>query len=284
MITLFKNIPVLSFVLLLGCGITNVDPGNVGVEVNRCSGGGVNQQPLPIGYHFTGPCEDIFEYPVSMQNAAWAGENGIHVASGEGLDIVTEVSLNYTVLQNKAPHIYQKYRKSVEEIENFYMKNLVREAMRREFSKYPANDLYTKQYELQGLVEKTVREELGKDGFTVENLTLNRMQVPDSVKISIEARVAATQNAQKVENEIRTFKATADKQVAQAEGNARAAVIEAEANAKVKKLKADAEAYYINQITKALTSTFVDYTRAQKWDGKLSQVTSGGTNVLDLRK
>lgn len=280
---ILQKICVIYFAFLLGCGVTNVDPGNVGVEVNRCSGGGVSQTPLAIGYHFTGPCEDIFEYPVSMQNAAWSGDQGIHVASVEGLDITTDVSLNYTILPSRAPHIYEKYRKPLEEIENSYMKNLVRESMRREFSKYSANELYTKQYDLQIVVEKTIREQLVRDGFAVENLALNKMQVPESVKTQIEQRVAATQNAQKVENEIRTSKADADKRVAQAEGNARAAVTEAEANFKVKKLKADAEAYYIKKTTEALTPAFIEYTRAQKWDGKLPQVTSGN-NLLDLRK
>ena len=54
-----NKIALALFTFLFGCiGITNVDPGNVGVEVNRCSGGGVSKDPLPVGYQFTGPCTD----------------------------------------------------------------------------------------------------------------------------------------------------------------------------------------------------------------------------------
>jgi regulator of protease activity HflC (stomatin/prohibitin superfamily) len=282
---MIKKISLLGSIMLLavGCGITNVDPGNVGVEVDRCSGGGVSNKILPIGYHFTGPCTDIYEYSVSMQNAAWSGEQQIHVSSSEGLDIRVDVSLNYTIQANVVPHIYEKFRKDLEGIENSYMRNLVREAMRREFSKFPADQLYTKQYDIQTIVEKAAREDFAKDGFQVENLAITKMEVPETVKNSIEAKVNATQNAQRTENEIKTSEAAGKKAVATTEAEGKAILAKARAEAEAKRLKADADAYYISKVSAALSSQYIEYAKNVRWDGKLPQVTSG-TNLLDLRK
>lgn len=276
---------MVGLISMVGCGVTNVDPGNVGVEVNRCSGGGVSNEVLSIGYHFTGPCTDIYEYPVSMQTVSWNGEEALHVNSSEGMTFDCSVSVNYEINPKSAPALYSKFRKDLGDIEQGYMKNLVKELLRREFQQYPADKLAAeKQSDIRGAVEKDLRENLEKDGINIKNFIISNARAPQAIIDAITQRVSATQYAQKVENEIRSTEADSKKKVALAKGEAEAAVTKAEAEFRVKKLKADAEEYYITHVTKSLTPAFVDYTKATKWDGKLPSVTAGNTPIIDLRK
>lgn len=271
--------------IFVGCGVTNVDPGNVGVEVNRCSGGGVSDKILPIGYQFTGPCTDIYEYPTSMQTIGWGGEEALHVNSSEGMTFDCSVSVNYAIEPSAAPKLYSKFRKGLGDIEQGYMKNLVKELLRQEFQRYTADKLVAeKQSDIRAAVEFGLRKELEKDGVNIKNFIISNAKAPQAVIDAITQRVKATQYGQQVENEIRATEADSKKKVALAKGEAEASITKAEAEAKVRKMKADAEEYYIKHVNESLTPAFVDYTRAQKWDGKLPTVTSGNTPFLDLRK
>jgi regulator of protease activity HflC (stomatin/prohibitin superfamily) len=220
-----------------------------------------------------------------MQTVGWGGEEALHVNSSEGMTFDCSVSVNYDISPKAAPALYSKFRKGLGDIEQGYMKNLVKELLRREFQRYPADKLVAeKQSEIRGAVEKGLREDLEKDGINIKNFIISNAKAPQAVIDAITQRVKATQYGQQVENEIRATEADSKKKVALANGEALAAITRAEADFKVKKLKADAEKYYINSVTQSLTPAFVEYTRAQKWDGKLPTVTSGNTPFLDLRK
>jgi regulator of protease activity HflC (stomatin/prohibitin superfamily) len=289
-----NKIALALFTFLFGCiGITNVDPGNVGVEVNRCSGGGVSKDPLPVGYQFTGPCTDIYEYPTSMQTyvlshshaEGGANDDSISTPSSEGLVLKTDVALSYNVEAAKVPAIYTKFKSDLHGIESTYIRNFIREGMRNAFSKYTAEQLYAGKQEIARLeVEKFLNEKLRPEGFVITNFSINNIKMPDSVVHSIEAKVTMTQQAQQAENEVRKKQALADQQVAEAEGQAKVLLIKAKSEAAAKQLKADAEAAYIKKVNESLTTTFVQYSQAIKWDGKLPSVTAGNTPIIDLRK
>ena len=71
-------------------------------------------------------------------------------------------------------------------------------------------------------------------------------------------------------------------------------VIEANAAAEVKKINVDAEAYEIQvradaeaeankKINASLSQNLIDYTRAQRWDGKYPTYFGGDSALIDLR-
>ena len=264
--------------LLLAASCTHVDAGHVGVEVNSCSGGGVEDAPVGVGYHATGPCTTIVEFPVYQQtmlltqspHEGAATDDSINVTSSEGLPISVDVSLSFTVEESKAPAIYKKYRKELEQIESMYLRQSVREALQETFAKYTAQQLYSDKKEgarseVQGLLTK----KLSPDGFKVTQFTINETRVPKEVLAAITAKVAMTQQAQQAEQTVRR---------AEAEGAQKVATARAEATAT--QLRADAEAYANNKITSSLSPTLVQYRLAGKWDGHLPQVQGSGGNML----
>lgn len=276
-----RSILLIPLLALVAC--TNISPGHVGIRVNKCSGGGVEDQPLGVGYQGVGPCIDVIEYPVFQQTLLLtksategnAQDESITVTSSEGLPINVDVSLSFTIDPNKAPAIFKKFRKEdVKDLEYGYMRQIVREVLQETFAKYTAQQLYSDKREFarqeaQGfLVQK-----LNPDGFQVQQFTLNETRVPVEVTNAINAKVAMSQDAQRAEQEVRKTQAIAAQAVAKAEGDAKAI-----------RLRADAEAYANDVIAKSITPVLVEYKKAGKWDGKLPQVTSSGATMMSLGK
>ena len=274
--------------LLIGClfnigciGCTNISPGHAGIEVSKCSGGGVSETPLSIGYHFYGLCTDIIEMPTFQQTlvltkAATEGstsDDSITLTSSEGLPINVDVSMSFTVLEAKAPSIYKKFRMDIEHIEHTYMRQTVREALQESFAKYTAQQLYSDmkekvRSEAQGLVVKKFEP----DGFNVTQFTINEMRVPSEVLNAIKQKVAMTQEAQRAEQEVKKREFEAQQAVAVAKGEADA-----------RRMRVDAEAYANERLAKSLSPALVEYMKAQRWDGKMPQVTGSGGNILNLK-
>jgi len=261
--------------------IVNVDPGHVGVRINKCSGGGVDEVPLGIGYHWRGPCTDVSKYPTYQQTVVLArsstegsqNDESITVTSSEGLPINVDVSMSFTLDEGRVPHIYKKFRRDLEHIETTFMRQTIREALQQTFAKYTAQQLYsdkreTARAEVQGLLT----QKFVTDGFDITQFTLNETRVPDAVTQAINAKVAMVQDAQRAEQEVRKTEALAKQKITAAEGEATA-----------RKLRADAEAYANERVAKSLTPALVEYTKISKWDGKLPEVTGGATPFINLK-
>ncbi len=270
---------VLLALLLLGAvlyaKLEYVPPGHVGVSVQKCGGGGVQQTPIPTGYYWRALfCEEVVRYSVSLQTLVLARtraegqalDESITVTSSEGLPIGVDVSMSFTLDTPKVPAMYQKFRNDLDHIKHMFMRQTVREGLQETFSKFTAEQLYsTKRQEARVEVQKFLFDRLGADGFIIQQFTLNETRVPEAVVTAINAKVAMMQDAQRSEQEVRKSRALADQAVAQAEGQARA-----------KRAIADAEAYYNTTVAKSLSNDFVQYKAIEKWDGKLPTMTGGG--------
>lgn len=267
--------------MLLVCGVmsvacTHVDAGNVGVEVKSCSGGGVSPTPVTVGYHSTGPCTSIIEYPTYQQTliltksphegGPGGSDDSINVTSSEGLPINVDVSLSFTIDSTKVPAIYSKYRLDIDHIMWTYMRQSIREALQEVFAKYTAQQLYSDMREkARAESQKLLTDKFAAEGFIVTQFTLNETRVPKEVEDAIKSKVSMTQQAQRAEQEVKK---------AEQEGKQRVAT--ATANAEARRIEADAEAYANKKLTESLSPSLVEYRRIQKWDGKLPQFSGSG--------
>jgi regulator of protease activity HflC (stomatin/prohibitin superfamily) len=268
------------FVIVPVTFVTNIDPGHVGVRINKCAGGGVDDIPLGIGYHWQGPCTDIAKYPTYQQTMVLTktstegstSDDSITVTSSEGLPISVDVSLSFTLEEGKVPHIYRKFRRDLEHVQSTYMRQTVREALQQMFAKYAAQQLYSDKREIaRAEVQGVLTQRLSPDGFNVTQFTINETRVPQAVTEAINSKVAMIQEAQRAEQEVRKTQAVASQKIAEADGEAKA-----------RRLRADAEAYSNERIGKSLTPALVEYMKLTKWDGKLPQITGGATPMINL--
>ncbi len=260
---MFKTITaaVVGFFLLvfLFMSCERIDAGHVGVKVNQYGDNkGVSDVVEVTGMVFYNPItHSIYEFPTFIQHKEYTGDNSFVVNSKDGSEFHVSPIINYSVQREKVPQIFAKYRRSLDQIEEGFLKTAVFDAFRLATNKYTADELIGNRQGYEVEVRKILENQLLKEGFVVNQFTSN-LVYPETFKAAIEAKNNAVQAALRAENEVKTAEAQAKIKVATAEGNAQALLTSA---------KAEAEANRMKQQT--LTPLLIQLEFVQKWDGKL---------------
>ncbi len=260
---MFKTIgaAVVGFFLLvfLFMSCERIDAGHVGVKVNLYGDNkGVSDVTEVTGMVFYNPItHNIYEFPTFIQHKEYTGDNSFVVNSKDGSEFHVSPIINYSVQREKVPSIFAKYRRSLEQIEEGFLKTAVFDAFRLATNKYTADELIGNRQTYEVEVRKILEGQLLREGFVVNQFTSN-LVYPETFKAAIEAKNNAVQAALRAENEVKTAEAQAKIKVATAEGNAQALLTSA---------KAEAEANRMKQQT--LTPLLIQLEFVQKWDGKL---------------
>lgn len=227
---------------LMAFGLTacdNVPSGYVGVKVQKYGDDrGVQLEVKGPGRYFVGPTADIFVFPTFTQSYVWdkAGQSdeSFSFQTVEGLSVNADIGISYSIPRENAPKVFQKYRRGVDEITSVYLRAMVRDSLNMAAASMGVEDVYGKgKSELQSKVEKEVKEEAAKVGITVEKVYfVGEMRLPDQIRNSISNKMAAAQQAQQKETELKSAEADAAKKIATAKGDAEAIRITAEALAR----------------------------------------------------
>lgn len=252
---------VLGFILLvvLFNSCERIDAGYVGVKVNQYGDNkGVDDVVAVTGMVFYNPITTrIYEFPTYIQHKEYKGENSFIVNSKDGSEFNVSPIMNYSVQRDKVPAIFSKYRRTLEDIEEGFLKTAVYDAFRLATNKYTADELISNRAVFEIEVRRLLDGQLLKEGFIINQFTSNLIY-PETFKRSIEAKNNAVQAALRAENEVKTAEAQAKIKVATAEGNAQAMLTSA---------KAEAESNRMKQVT--LTPLLLQLEYINKWDGKL---------------
>lgn len=263
------------FTLLFSSGCSKVPAGHVGIKVNLLgSSKGVETEQLGVGRYWIGINEELYTFPTFTQNSVWTADKregspddeSITFQTVEGMSVNADVGISYSVIPEKVPAVFQKYRKSLDEITDVYLRNMVRDAFVAIASTQTIENVYgAGKAEMLKVVEESVRKQC-EGMFIIERIYLiSDLRLPDKVVDSLNKKIEATQKAQQRENEVREAKAEAEKAVAKAEGEARSITLMADAQAKANII-----------IAKSLTPELVSYKAIERWDGKLSTTMAGG--------
>lgn len=279
--------------LVLSSCVARVDPGHVGIRVKLAgSARGVDDIPVVTGWVFYNPLtEQLIMFPTSVQNIVWTkdqNESNTHdqsitFSSQEGVNINADIGLSFHIEPSMAPRLYVRFRKSdLLDLAGGYVRNAVREGFNVAASQMPVQAIYGSQKSvLVSDVMKKLQDQLGKDGFVLDQLTINgALRLPENVALAINRAMEATQLAIQAENRVRQVKAEAEQAVTAAEGEAAAARARAkgEADARLITSKAEAKA---NLILRASTSASVlQYRALERWNGRLPVMNGGGALPL----
>lgn len=265
---MYKKILAISGMALALTACNRVPPGYRGVLVNLMGDSkGVAAESVGTGWQYTGFFGELFLFPTFLQNVTWNEDKAITVQTSEGLTITTDVGITYSIKEENVVKVFTKYRLGVKEITDTFLHNMVRDAMNEVASTMTVDQIYgLKKEEYIQKVNKLVIKSAAQNGIDVEKIYLmGSFHLPDSVRGSIDAKIQASQNAIKVENEVATSRAEAQKRIVEAEANAKQIIINAESQAKANKILAD-----------SLTQEFVQYQAILKWNGELPQTNAGG--------
>jgi regulator of protease activity HflC (stomatin/prohibitin superfamily) len=240
-----------------------IDAGYVGVKVNQYGDNkGVDDVVAVTGMVFYNPITTkVYEFPTFIQHKEYRKtadeDNSFIVNSKDGSEFSVSPIMNYSVQRDKVPAIFAKYRRTLPEIEEGFLKTAVYDAFRLATNKYTADELISNRAIFEVEVRRLLDAQLLKEGFIINQFTSNLIY-PETFKRSIEAKNNAVQSALRAENEVKTAEAQAKIKVATANGNAQAMLTAA---------KAEAEANSLKQRT--ITPMLLQLEWINKWDGKL---------------
>jgi prohibitin 1 len=173
-------------IILLFASVARVESGQVGVLTLF---GRVTGEVLPEGIHLVSPFKANNQMSVRTQEI----KESASVPSAEGLVMNLDTSLIYHLNPEKASDVYQKIGPNYL---NVLIEPNLRAAIREATASHSANALYTGEREM---VAKQIHDQLasllGQRGFIVESILLRDIQLPVTLKSSIEAKQQAEQEA-----------------------------------------------------------------------------------------
>jgi len=260
---------VIICVLLPTCVVrcTKVDSAEVGIKFNKLSltDQGKLDATTVSGFVFYCPITtDVYTYETRVRQANY---EPFIVQTKDGSKFKMDPLLNYRILRERSIDVFAKYRKSLDYIEETYMRTAIYDAYRINANKYAADELIANRAKFEDDVKTMLDKTLQDEGFYVEQFT-SQIEPPQSLTDMIDAKNAAVQAALKAEN-----------QVKEAEANAKIAVAKAEGEAKAMKVKADAESYYNKTIAASLSPMIIQEDWIEKWDGELPTYMGGGNAI-----
>jgi len=274
-------------IILLTC-VTRIDAAHVGIRVKLAgTSRGVQDIPTVTGWVLYNPLtEQIIEFPTNVQNIVWtasphegrAVDESITFSSNEGVNVTADIGLSFHIEALKAPHLYLRFRQpDLMQLAHGYVRNSVREAFNDVASRMPVQDIYgAGKHKLILDVTQKINEVLSKDGFIIDQLTINgALRLPENVAQAINRAMEATQNAIQAENRVRQVRAEAEQNIAQAHGQAEAARQKAQGDADAVLIRARADARANEIIRLSASPTVLQWRALDRWDGKLPLMQSG---------
>ncbi len=176
----------LFLIILLFSSVARVDSGHVGVLTLF---GRVTGEVLPEGLHLINPFKANNQMSIRTQEV----KESASVPSSEGLVMNLDTSLIYHLDPAKAAEAYQKIGPNYV---NVVVEPNLRAAIREATASHTANALYTGEREMVAKqVNEQLKNQLAPRGIVVENVLLRDIQLPQTLKASIEAKQQAEQEA-----------------------------------------------------------------------------------------
>lgn len=180
------GIGALVLIVLLFNSITRVGTGHVGVLTLF---GKVTGETLGEGMHIINPLKTNNEMSVQTQSI----KESASVPSSEGLMMSLDTSLIYHLNPERAAEVFQKIGI---DYETRVVEPTLRSAIREATASHSANALYTGERELVGKqILDQLTMQLNQRGLVVENVLLRDIQLPSTLKASIESKQQAEQEA-----------------------------------------------------------------------------------------
>jgi regulator of protease activity HflC (stomatin/prohibitin superfamily) len=213
---------VLILVGVISACIIQIDAGHIGVKKLF---GKVQPEVLGSGLHFINPLLDIEKIDIKTQNYTMSGihdegtkqgDDAIRVLTADGLEVTMDLSVLYKVISAEAPRLLQETGISYEDK---IVRPITRTRIRDNAVYYDAIALYsTKRDEFQQRIFKSIENDFKQRGLLLENLLVRNITLPQSVKLTIEQKINAEQDAQKMQFVLQKEKQEADRKRVEAQG------------------------------------------------------------------
>ncbi len=202
--------------------IVQIDAGQIGVKKLF---GKVQNDVLTSGLHFINPLMEIRRLDVKTQNYTMSGvhdegrqtsDDAIRVLTSDGLEVTIDLTVLYKLLPTEAPKLV---RETGEDYTDKIVRPLTRTKIRDNAVYYEAIALYSsKRDEFQQRIFSSIEEDFKKRGLLLEQLLVRNITLPQSVKATIEQKINAEQDAQKMQFVLLKERQEAERKRVEAQG------------------------------------------------------------------
>ena len=202
--------------------LIQIDAGYVGVKKLF---GKVQPNVLNSGLNVINPLFEIEKMDVRTQNYTMSGINdegmksgddAIKVLTADGLEVTIDLTVLYRVIPSEAPRIV---RETGIDYEFKIVRPIARTRIRDNAVYYDAVALFSsKRDEFQSRIFKGIEADFKARGFFLENLLVRNITLPNAVKGTIEQKIQAEQESQKMQFILAKERQEADRKRVEAQG------------------------------------------------------------------
>lgn len=213
---------VLAILGITSSAVVQVDAGEVGVQSVF---GKVQPSTLNSGLNFVNPLAKVVVFDAKTQNYTMssvhdegdkAGDDAIRVLTKDGLEVVVDLTVLYRIIPSEAPRVL---REIGEDYKDKVVRPITRTMIRDNAVYYDAVGLYSlKRNEFQQRIYQDIEKNFKKRGLVLEQLLIRNINLPTSVKQTIESKINAEQDAQKMQFVLQKEKQEAERKRVEAQG------------------------------------------------------------------
>lgn len=199
-----------------------IDAGHVGVKKLF---GKVQPDVLNSGLSFIDPLVNVERLDARTQNYTMSGitdegkksgDDAIRVLTADGLEVTIDLTVLYRIVAGDAPRLI---RETGSDYENKIVRPIARTRIRDNAVYYEAVALYSsKRDEFQTRIFKGIETDFSKRGLLLENLLVRNITLPAAVKSTIEQKIQAEQESQKMQFILAKERQEADRKRVEAQG------------------------------------------------------------------
>lgn len=214
-------------VVLVAVGFMNacvkqIDAGYIGVQSLF---GNIQKRVLQSGLNVVNPFVQVRHLDIRTQNYTMSGvhdegdksgDDAIRVLTRDGLEVSIDLSVLYRLNAERGPELIRKigidYKDKI-------IRPITRTKIRDNAVYYDAVELYsTKRDEFQQKIFQSIEREFQGRGLILENLLVRNITLPQTVKLTIESKINAEQEAQKMQFVLQKEKQEAERKRVEAQG------------------------------------------------------------------
>jgi regulator of protease activity HflC (stomatin/prohibitin superfamily) len=206
----------------LSASVVQIGAGEVGVQILY---GKVQNDILTSGLHLINPLMQVEKLDIKTQNYTMSavkdegskeGDDAIRVLTSDGLEVIIDLTVLYRLLPGEAPRIL---RETGADYTDKIVRPVTRTRIRDNSVYYDAVSLYSsKRDEFQRRIFETITGDFQKRGIALEQLLIRNISLPQAVKTSIEQKMSAEQDAQKMQYVLQKEQQEAQRKRVEAQG------------------------------------------------------------------
>ncbi|MBC7556819.1 MAG: prohibitin family protein [Chryseobacterium sp.] len=207
--------------VLIG-SVVQVETGFIGVKKLF---GKVQPDILESGISLINPLMDVEKLDIKTQNYTMSGvknegqiegDDAIKVLTNDGLEVTMDLTVLYRLNKNDAPRLLKETGSNYTDK---IIRPLARTKIRDNAVRFDAVALYSQKREMfQNLITADIEKSFKQRGIILENILIRNISLPAAVRSTIEQKIQAEQEAQKMQFVLQKETQEADRKRIEAQG------------------------------------------------------------------